>query len=186
MKRSSEPFKWWAENERQWVVTRQSIQNWITILVGFQSREVKVSLSFFRFKTMKCLEQLISVRSCCNVYTSRGNDCFWLASFFCCQKKSNNWNLVSLLSFAEIVISGLILRLKAMELAEMRTSKPHWVEKIVQNMWELKRSWWIRRRHRLRQRNAWSSWRWFETDSEEDNDDLKLQLYEVSLTKQFL
>ena len=45
-----------------------------------------------------------------------------------------------LLSFTEIAISGLILRLKAMELAEMRTSKPHWVEKIVQNMWELKRS----------------------------------------------
>ena len=39
--------------------------------------------------------------------------------------------------------------------ALMRTSKPHWVEKIVQNMWELKRSRWItRRRHRLRQRNA--------------------------------
>ena len=27
-------------------------------------------------KTMKCFDQLISVRSCCNVYTSRGNDCF--------------------------------------------------------------------------------------------------------------
>ena len=44
--------------------------------IGFQSREVKVSLSFFSFKTMKCLEQLISVRSCCNVYTNRGNDRF--------------------------------------------------------------------------------------------------------------
>ena len=67
--------------------------------------------SFVFFKTMNCLEQLISVRSCCNVYTSCENDRFWLASFSCCQKKSNNWNLASLLSFTEIAVSGLILEL---------------------------------------------------------------------------
>ena len=74
-----------------------------------KSREV------FRFsvKTMKCLEQLISVRSCCNVYTNRGNDRFWLASFSCCKKKSHK--LKSFSSFISAV-SGLILRPKAMEL----------------------------------------------------------------------
>ena len=103
------PLKWWAENVSKtkgeglllakvsWI----GKQYWI----GFQSREVKVSLSFFSFKTMKCLEQLISVRSCCIVYTNRGNDRFWLASFSCCQKKSNNFkNLASLLSFTEIAV----------------------------------------------------------------------------------
>ena len=63
---------------------------------------------------MKSFNQLISVRSCCNVYTNRGNDRFWLASFSCCQNKSNNW---SLLSFTGIAVSGLILRLKAKELS---------------------------------------------------------------------
>ena len=63
---------------------------------------------------MKSFDQLISVRSCCNVYTNRGNDRFWLASFSCCQNKSNNW---SLLSFTGIAVSGLILRLKAKELS---------------------------------------------------------------------
>ena len=78
-------------NKRQWAVTRQSFLNWIKhYWIGFQRREVKVSLSVS--KTMKCFDQLISVRSCCNVYKSRGNDRFWLASFSCCQKKSNNWS----------------------------------------------------------------------------------------------
>ena len=63
---------------------------------------------------MKSFDQLISVRSCCNVYTNRGNDRFWLASFSCCQNKSNNW---SLLSFTGIAVSGLILRLEAKELS---------------------------------------------------------------------
>lgn len=63
---------------------------------------------------MKSFDQLISVRSCCNVYTNRGNDRFWLASFSCRQNKSNNW---SLLSFTGIAVSGLILRLKAEELS---------------------------------------------------------------------
>ena len=38
----------------------------------------------------------------------------------------------------------------------MWTSKPHWVEKIVENVRDLKRS----RCIRTRQRNAWSSWWW--------------------------
>ena len=106
------------QNKRRWAVTRQSILNWVTILDWFSERRSQGKSFVFSFtcKTMKCLEQLISVRSCCNVYTSRGNDCFWLASFSCCQKKSNNWNLASLLSFTEIAVSGLILRLKVMEL----------------------------------------------------------------------
>ena len=33
-----------------------------------------------------------------NVYTSRGNDCFWLVSFWCCQNKTkNHLNLASLI-----------------------------------------------------------------------------------------
>ena len=101
------------QNERWKAVTRQSILNWITILDWFSEQRSQGKSFVFSFKTMKCLEQLISV---CNVYTNRGNDRFWLASFSCCQKKSNNWNLASLLSFTEIAVSGLILRLKAMEL----------------------------------------------------------------------
>ena len=104
------------QNERQWAVIRQSILNWITIPDWFSEQRSQDKSFVFSFKTMKCLEQLISVRSCCNVYTSRGNDRFWLPNFLCCQKKSNNWNLASLLSFTEIAVSGLILRLKAMEL----------------------------------------------------------------------
>ena len=65
---------------------------------------------------MKSFDQLISVRSCCNVYTNRGNDCFWLASFSCCQNKSNNW---SLLSFTK--------RVERRSWAVIQTSKPHWV-----------------------------------------------------------
>ena len=80
-------------------VTRQSILNWITILDWFLEQRSQGKSFVFSFKTMKCLEQLISVRSCCNVYTNRGNDRLWLASFSCCQKRSNNWALASLLSF---------------------------------------------------------------------------------------
>ena len=106
-KRSSEPLKWWAENVSKTKgegllltkVTRQSILNWITILDWFSEQRSQGKSFVFSFKTMKCLEQLISVRLCCNVYTNRGNDRFWLESFSCCQKKSNNWNLASLLSF---------------------------------------------------------------------------------------
>ena len=104
------------QNERRWAVYSPIILNWITILDWFSEQRSQGKSFVFSFKTMKCLEQLIPVRSCCNVYKSRGNDHFWLASFLCCQKKSNNWNLASLLSFTEIAISGLILRLKAMEL----------------------------------------------------------------------
>ena len=103
-------------NQRQWAVTCQNILNWITILDWFSEQRSQGKSLVFSFKTRRCLEQLVSVRSCCNVYASHGNDRFWLASFSCCQKKSNNWNLASLLSFTEIAVSGLILRLKAMEL----------------------------------------------------------------------
>ena len=41
---------------------------------GLAFRAEKSRYVFRFFKTMKCFEQLISVRSCCNVYTSRGND----------------------------------------------------------------------------------------------------------------
>ena len=34
------------------------------------------SQGFRFFETMKCFDQLISVRLCCNVYTNCGNDCF--------------------------------------------------------------------------------------------------------------
>ena len=57
----------------------------------------------------------------------------------------------------------------------MQTSKPHWVEEIVQNMWNLRRSRWIRRRRiynnempEVADDNMEDE---FETDSEEDNDD---------------
>ena len=97
-KRSSEPLKlvsWKCQqNKRRRAVTRQSILNWITILDWFSEQRSQGKSFVFSFKTMKCLEQLISVRSCCNVYTNRGNDRFWLASFSCCQKRSNNWNRV--------------------------------------------------------------------------------------------
>ena len=111
---------------------------------------------------MKCLAQLTSVRSCCNVYTNRGNDRFWLASFLCCQKKSNNWSKSCFsFIFSVIAVRGLILRLKARELCSDADFKASlgW-EKIIQNMWDLKRSQWIRRWRHLWQQNAWSSWKW--------------------------
>ena len=93
-KRSSEPLQWWAKNvgktKSDGLLLAKSILNWITILDWFsEQRSQGKSLVFF--KTMKCFEQLISVRSCCNVYTSRGNDRFWLARFLCCEKRSNNY-----------------------------------------------------------------------------------------------
>ena len=59
----------------------------------------------------------------------------------------------------------------------MRTSKPHWVEKIVENVWDLKRS-------RCTEHNDngmpevadGDKDDEFKSDCEEDNDDLKLQL----------
>ena len=44
-------------------------------------------------------------------------------------------NLAYILSFTEIFVSGLI----RMSYAVIQTSKPHWVEKIVQNVRDLKR-----------------------------------------------
>ena len=56
-------------------------------------------------------------------------------------------------SVTEIAVSGFCSQ-KRWSYVVMWTSKPHWVEKIVQNMWELKRSRWITRQRHLRQRNA--------------------------------
>ena len=103
------------QNERRRAVTRQSILNWITILDWFSEQRSQGKSFVFSFKTMKCLEQLISVRSCCNVYTNRGNDRFWLASFLCCQKINILLLCYLLLSFTEIAVSGLILRPEAMK-----------------------------------------------------------------------
>ena len=90
----SEPLLWSAKNvgktKGDGLLLAESILNWITILDWFSEKRGQGKSLFF-FKTMKCFEQFISVRSCCNVYTSRGNDRFWLARFSCCQKKSNSW-----------------------------------------------------------------------------------------------
>ena len=55
----------------------------------------------------------IFVRSCCNVYTIHGNDCFWLLFSWCGQTKTKQSSILLLLSFTKIAVSVLILRLKA-------------------------------------------------------------------------
>ena len=66
----------------------------------------------------------------------------------------------------------------------MWTSKPHRVEKNVENLRDLKRSRCIRTQ---RQQNAEAAdgdkEDKFESDCEEDNNDLKLQLYEAFTNK---
>ena len=53
----------------------------------------------------------------------------------------------------------------------MRSSKPQWVEKIIQNMWDLKRSRRIRQLNEMPEVADNDKEDEFETDSEEDNDD---------------
>ena len=79
---------------------------------GLGRRRVRISL-LFKIKILllrtQHFTQPISVRSCCNVYTSRRNDCFWLVSFWCCQNKTK----LLLLAFTKLAVSVLIMGLKA-------------------------------------------------------------------------
>ena len=108
------------QNERRRAVTCQSILNWITILDRFSEQRSQGKSFVFSFKTMKCLEQLISVRSCVAMFTQTvgmtASD--WPVSRVV--KRSQTIKILLLcyllLSFTEIAVSGLILRPKAMKL----------------------------------------------------------------------
>ena len=66
---------------------------------------------------MKCLDQFISVRLCWNETQAVGMTASdWPVSHVVKRSHTIDPNLASLLSFTEIAVSGLILRLKAKEL----------------------------------------------------------------------
>ena len=61
---------------------------------------------------MKCLGQFISVRLCCNETQAVGMTASdWPVSHVVKRSQTIDLNLASLLSFTEIAVSGLILRL---------------------------------------------------------------------------
>ena len=85
---------------------------------------------------MKCFDQFISVRWCCNETQAVGMTASdWPVSHVVKRSQTIDPNPASLLS---IVVSGLIMRLKRRSYAVIQTLKPHWVEKIIQNVRDLK------------------------------------------------
>ena len=90
----------------------QSIQNWMKHNIyyksGFGRRRVRLSLLFW----IRILYWFF-VRSCCNVYTSHRNDCFWLLFSWCDQTKTKQSSILLLLSFTKIAVNVSTLRLKA-------------------------------------------------------------------------